>query len=263
MSSDILTQLCKASARRAEEEKTIVCYSECRRRAERCTREHFLFENTLAKKGLSVIAEVKRASPSKGMICPDFHPVQIAEDYENAGADCLSVLTEPRWFLGSDRIFCDIRAKSSLPMLRKDFTVDLYQVYQARAMGADAVLLIIAALGEKTEEYIKVCREIGLSALVETHDEREIELALKCGAYMIGVNNRNLKDFTVDDSRAIQLRRYIPADKLFIAESGILSPSDAVAARNAGADAVLVGEALMRSQERAAFIGEAKNEHKT
>ncbi len=261
--NDILTQLCQESARRAEVEKGIVSYSECRRQAECCPRERFLFENAVAKKGLSVIAEVKRASPSKGMICPDFHPVQIAEDYGKAGADCLSVLTEPRWFLGSDRIFCDIRARSSLPMLRKDFTVDLYQIYQARAMGADAVLLIIAALGGKTEEYLQVCREIGLSALVETHDEREIELALKCGGYMIGVNNRNLKDFTVDDSRAIHLRRYIPADKLFIAESGILSPADAVAARNAGADAVLVGEALMRSQNRAAFIGEAKYERKT
>ena len=179
----------------------------------------------------------------------------IAEEYEAAGAEAISCLTEPKWFLGSDRIFQEIRQAVGTPMLRKDFTVSAYQIYQARVMGANAVLLICAILDERElETYLALSRELGLAALTETHDEAEIEKAVKCGAKIIGVNNRNLKDFSVNIANAERLREKVPADCLFVAESGVSGPEDAERIRRSGADAALVGEALMRAKDKKAML---------
>lgn len=213
------------------------------------------FEQALRRPGLAFLCEVKKASPSKGVIDPVFPYRAIAESYEAAGADCVSCLTEPKWFLGSDDIFREIRGCISLPMLRKDFTVDAYQLYQARLMGANAVLLICALLDTHTiARYLEICAELGLSALVETHDANEIASAVTAGARMIGVNNRNLKDFTVNLDNAARLRELVPPEAVFVAESGVTAPEDAAALRSAGADAVLIGEALMRAQDKAALL---------
>ena len=213
------------------------------------------FLSALQKPGLSFICEIKKASPSRGLISPDFPYMDIAAAYERAGADCISCLTEPAYFLGSDRIFRDIRGSVKLPMLRKDFTVSAYQLDQARVMGANAALLIVSLLDEKTlEAYLERCEELGIAALVETHDEAEIRLAVSAGAGIIGVNNRNLKDFTVDFGNAARLRDLIPPQCAYVAESGVRTPEDAAQLRSIGADAVLVGEALMRSGDPGAML---------
>ncbi len=216
-------------------------------------REHF--QAALEKPELSFICEVKRASPSKGLIAKDFPYLEIAEDYKAAGADAISCLTEPKWFLGSDQIFREIREVVDTPMLRKDFTVDEYQLYQARLLGADCVLLICALLDTRTlEQYLSICEDLGLSALVEAHDEKEISSAVDAGAAIIGVNNRNLKDFSVNLNNAARLRDQIPPGVLYVAESGISRPEDAAAVRAMGADGVLIGEALMRAGDRRASL---------
>lgn len=213
------------------------------------------FYEAAAKPGMSFICEIKKASPSKGVIDPVFDYMAIAREYEAAGADCISCLTEPDWFLGSDDIFCEIRSAVKMPMLRKDFVVDEYQIYQAKVLGADCVLLISAMLDAQTEaRLLELCGSLGLAALVETHDEAEIESAVSAGARMIGVNNRDLRDFSVDLTNAPRLRDRIPADRLYVAESGIKTPADAAAMRAAGADAVLVGEALMRASDKKALL---------
>ncbi len=213
------------------------------------------FAAALQRPGLSFIAEVKKASPSKGVIAEEFPYLEIARSYQDAGADCMSCLTEPQWFMGSDQIFTQIRASVSMPMLRKDFTVDEYQIYQACLMGADAVLLICALLDDETlQRYLDLAHELGLDALVETHDEEEIRRALSVGARIIGVNNRNLKDFSVDFSNAQRLRELIPANCVYVAESGVASAADVETIARTGADAALIGEALMRSQDKAATL---------
>lgn len=205
----------------------------------------------LKRDELSFICEVKKASPSKGIIAENFPYVEIAKEYEIAGADCISCLTEPKYFLGSDEIFQQIREEVSTPMLRKDFTVDEYQIYQAKVMGADAVLLICAILDAATiERYLKICAELNLAALVETHNENEIKMALTAGAEIIGVNNRNLKNFTVDFSNAARLRELIPPNKIYVAESGVKNSADVATLKSIGADAVLIGETLMRAADK-------------
>ena len=217
------------------------------------------FENALRKPGLSFICEVKRASPSKGLIAPEFPYLDIAREYEAAGADAVSCLTEPKWFLGSDQIFTDIRAAIRTPMLRKDFTVDEYQLYEAKVMGANAVLLICALLDTKTvENYLRICSTLDLAALVEAHDGAEVRSAVSAGAGIIGVNNRNLKDFTVDFENAARLRDLIPPACLYVAESGVASPADAAALRALGADAALVGEALMRAEDKGKLLSQLR-----
>lgn len=256
---DILTEISEYAAFRVAENKKKTPLAEIKRLALNLPRGDFAFENAIRRAKKAMICEVKRASPSKGMICPDFHPTAIAEDYERSGADCLSVLTEPKWFLGSDKILSDIRKKVKIPIIRKDFTVDEYQLYEAKLLGADCVLLIVSILGEKIEKYQDICSVLGISALVETHDEKQIDLAAKCGARLIGVNNRNLKDFSVDFSNSKNLALKIPAEALFVAESGVKTPADVAELFKIGADAVLCGEALMRSDDRGKFIREAKN----
>ena len=223
-------------------------------------RAPFRFENALRGGELSFICEVKKASPSKGLIDPEFHYREIAREYEAAGADCISCLTEPKWFLGSDAIFREIRSLVDTPMIRKDFTIDEYQIYQAKAMGADAVLLICALLDEKTLiSFFRVCEELGLSALVETHDEEEMKMAAAVGGRLIGVNNRNLKDFSVNIDNSRRLRELAPEDALFVSESGIRGPQDIPPLRESGVDAVLVGEALMRSDDKKKTLEALRN----
>ena len=213
------------------------------------------FLTALKKPGMRFICEVKKASPSKGVIAEDFPYLDIAREYETAGADAISCLTEPKWFLGSDGIFREIRQSVAVPMIRKDFTVDEYQIYQAKLMGADAVLLICALLDTQTiARYLDLAHSLGLAALVEAHDETEIRSAVSAGAQIIGVNNRNLKDFSVDFSNAARLRDLIPAGSVYVAESGVASPEDVGALKKIGADAVLMGEVLMRAGDKKAML---------
>ena len=219
----------------------------------------FAFEQALRKQELGFICECKKASPSKGLIEPDFHYLQIAKEYELAGADCISVLTEPKWFLGSDDYLKEIAAAVSIPCLRKDFTVDEYQIYQAKVLGASAVLLICSILTERQiAEYLEICEELGLSALVEAHDEDEVKTALRVGARIVGVNNRNLKDFTVDTDNSRRLRELIPSEILFVSESGVKTAEDIAKIRSIGADAVLIGETLMRASDKKAKLKELR-----
>lgn len=222
--------------------------------------EKFSFEKALQKPEMSFICECKKASPSKGLIVPDFPYLQIARDYEAAGADCISVLTEPKWFLGSDAYLEEIASQVSIPCLRKDFTVDEYMIYEARLLGASAVLLICSILnGEQIKAYINICDELGLSALVEAHDEKEVQTALNADARMIGINNRNLKDFSVDTDNSRKLRELIPPNVLFVSESGVSTAKDVNKLREIGADAVLIGETLMRATDKKAKLDELRS----
>ena len=228
-----------------------------RREALALPKGDFPFEKALSGPELAFICECKKASPSKGLIAPEFPYLDIAKDYAAAGADAISVLTEPKWFLGSDDYLRDIAASVAVPCLRKDFTVDDYMLCEAKLLGASAALLICAILDEQqVKDYIQICDGLGLSALVEAHDEAEVEAALKAGARIIGVNNRNLKDFTVDNGNSRRLRAMIPRDVLFVSESGVRDTSDVQAAREMGANAVLVGEALMRATDKRAKLAE-------
>lgn len=247
----ILDQLADYARYRTEQAKKTVSLPEIRERALSMSKGGFSFERALRQPGLSFICECKKASPSKGLIAPDFPYLQIAKEYEAAGADCISVLTEPKWFLGNDAYLREIAQEVSIPCLRKDFTVDEYMIYEAKLLGASAVLLICAILSEaQMREYLAVCETLGLSALVEAHDEAEAEKALSAGARMIGVNNRNLKDFTVDTENSRRLRSMIPKGTLFVSESGVSGPEDVERLVQIGADAVLVGEALMRAHDK-------------
>jgi indole-3-glycerol phosphate synthase len=215
----------------------------------------FPFEAILRKPGLSFICEVKKASPSKGIIAADFPYLDIARDYELAGADAISVLTEPDYFLGCTDYLTDIRKHVGIPLLRKDFIIDDYQLYESKLIGADAVLLICALLDTETlRQCLSICDDLGLSALVEAHDETEVRSALSAGARIIGVNNRDLKTFEVDLGNCIRLRPLVPKDILFVAESGIKTADDINILHNAGIDAVLIGETLMRSSDKKAAL---------
>lgn len=255
----ILDQLADHARERTEAAKKKISLDEIRQLALSLPQGDFAFEKALKNQGISFICECKRASPSKGLIAPDFPYLDIAQEYEAAGADCISVLTEPKWFLGSDTYLEEIAKAVSIPCLRKDFTVDEYMIYEAKVLGASAVLLICSILTEKEiKDYIGICDELGLSALVEAHDEREVQTALNAGARMIGVNNRNLKDFSVDTDNSRRLRELIPQDVLFVSESGVKSAEDVVSLRKIGADAVLIGETLMRASNKKAKLDELR-----
>ena len=230
-----------------------------RQKASRMEKGDGSFEKALKRPGLSFICECKKASPSRGVIAENFPYLQIAREYQEAGADAVSVLTEPKWFLGSDRYLREIAETVSLPCLRKDFTVDDYMIYEAKLLGASAVLLICSILSSRQlREYLQVCEMLGLSALVETHDEGEVDMALDAGAGIIGVNNRNLRDFSVDMENSRHLREQIPAEVLFVSESGVRTAVDAAALREIGTDAVLVGEAMMRAKDKRAMLAELR-----
>lgn len=217
----------------------------------------FSFAQAIARPGLSCICEVKRASPSKGLIAKDFDPLAIASDYANAGAAAISVLTEPTRFLGANSYLQDIARLQPCPVLRKDFIIDDYMIYEAKVLGAGAVLLICALLDEKTLAHaLSLCETLHMDALVEAHDREEIIEACAAGARIIGINNRNLKDFSVDSARACALASYIPDDVLTVFESGMTSASDLAEADASGADAVLIGEAMMRASDKKAKLAE-------
>ena len=256
---NILEQLADSARQRVEQYKAKVSLETIRAQAESLSKGEFRFEQALSKPGVSFICECKKASPSKGVIAESFPYVEIAMEYEDAGADCISVLTEPTRFLGQDEYLEEIVNSVSVPCLRKDFVVDEYMIYQAKTLGAEAVLLICALLDESTlRRYRELCDSLGLSALVEAHDEREIESALNAGARIVGFNNRNLKDFTVDVDNSRRVRALVPDGVLFVSESGIKTPQDVKALADAGADAVLIGETLMRSPDKNAALAELK-----
>lgn len=255
----ILEQLADYARQRIAAAKRTVPLEELRHQAFALPKGKFEFENALRREGLSFICECKKASPSKGLIAPEFPYLQIAKEYEAAGADCISVLTEPKWFLGSDQYLHDITEAVSLPCLRKDFTVDEYMIFQAKLLGASAILLICAILTQdQLQQYLHICDALGLSALVEVHDERETEVALRAGARVVGVNNRNLKDFSVDTGNSRRLRNLIPRDILFISESGVRDAQDVEGLRALGADGVLVGEALMRAADKTSALSQLR-----
>ncbi len=252
---NILNQLADHARERVAQARQTIPLGALMEQADALPSPDFSFEKALRKDGLSFICECKRASPSKGLIAPDFPYLTIARDYEAAGADCISVLTEPKWFLGSDIYLREIAEAVSIPCLRKDFVVDEYMIYQAKVLGAAAVLLICSILSlEQLKAFIGLCDRLGLSALVEAHDEAEVQKAITAGARILGVNNRNLKDFSVDTGNSRRLRALIPRDILFVSESGVRNAGDIVVLREMGADAVLIGEALMRAPDRKAAL---------
>lgn len=258
----ILDQLADYARERVAAAERLRPLSEVKSGALALPKGTFEFEKALKKKDIAFICECKKASPSKGVIAEDFPYLEIAKAYEKAGADCISVLTEPKWFLGRDEYLREIAAAVSIPCLRKDFTVDEYMIYEAKLLGAKAVLLICSILPEEiVREYINICDTLGLSALVEVHDEAEAESALRAGARVLGVNNRNLKDFSVDTGNSTRIRSLIPEDVVFVSESGVSSPADIELLRGARADAVLIGETLMRAPDKSARLAELRGRH--
>ncbi|RKM61103.1 indole-3-glycerol phosphate synthase TrpC [Butyrivibrio sp. CB08] len=255
----ILDEIAGVARQRVAVAKEKVSLEEVKGKALGMPKGDFGFENALKKDEISFICECKKASPSKGLIAEDFPYLEIARQYEAAGADCISVLTEPKYFLGSDEYLKEIAEEVSIPCIRKDFVVDEYMIYEAKVLGASCVLLICSILSDtQLKDYIAICDELGLSALVEAHDEKEIQMALNAGARMIGVNNRNLKDFTVDTDNSKKLRALIPSDVIFVSESGVKGRSDVEALLKIGADAVLVGETLMRAADKKQKLSELK-----
>lgn len=257
---NILEQLADYAKLRVENAKKTLPTDEIKDLALNMPKGEFAFEKALKKDGMSFICECKKASPSKGVIAKDFPYLQIAKDYEKAGADCISVLTEPKWFMGSNDYLKEIVGEVQIPCLRKDFTVDEYMIYEAKILGASAVLLICSILDETgIKEYIKICDNLGLSALVETHDEDEVKTAVGAGARLIGVNNRNLKDFSVDTENSARLLELVPKDIIFVSESGVKTAKDVKTLYDLGANAVLVGETLMRADDKTAKLKELRS----
>lgn len=256
----ILDEIAERTRQRIAEKKAAVPLAEMKKRALAMdANTGFPFKKALEGDDISFICEVKRASPSKGMIAEDFPYLEIARDYERAGAAAISCLTEPFWFKGKDEYLTEIASAVSIPVLRKDFTVDEYMIYQAKTLGASAVLLICSILSrEQLAEYLEIAHSLGLSALVEAHDKEEVGTALAVGAGIIGVNNRDLKTFTVDIHNSARLRKLVPPEVLFVSESGIRTAADVAALRENGTNAVLIGETLMRSPDKKAALAELR-----
>ena len=255
----ILDELAYHAEERVEAAKKIHSFEEVKEKALSLPKGNFEFEKALKKDDIAFICECKKASPSKGVIAEDFPYLQIAKEYEAAGADCISVLTEPKWFLGSDEYLREITANVNIPCIRKDFTVDPYMIYEAKLLVAKSVLLICSILSEEQiREYMGICDELGISALVETHDEKEIAMAVRCGARIIGVNNRNLKDFSVDTGNSRRMRELVPENIIFVSESGVKTEEDIAELRASGVNAVLIGETLMKADDKKAKLAELK-----
>lgn len=245
----ILDEIAAATRRRVAQLRKRKSLNDVRTAAEALPQLNRGFKERLARPGMNFITEVKKASPSKGLIAEEFDYLRIAREYEQAGAAAISCLTEPKFFLGRDEYLQEISEAVQIPVLRKDFIVSEYQIYEAKAIGADAVLLICALLETaKLKEFLAVSASIGLDALVEAHDEKEVEAALAAGAQIIGVNNRDLKDFSVDLQNSLRLRPLVPQDKLFVSESGIKTAADIMKLKKCGVNGVLIGETLMRSK---------------
>lgn len=252
----ILDAIAAAARERIEGKKAVLPLEKVKQEVMKINRPTgFPFEKALQQRDIGFICEVKKASPSRGVIAADFPYLQIARDYEAAGADVISVLTEPQFFLGRDEYLAQIKDAVSIPLLRKDFVIDAYQIFEAKVLGAAAVLLIMSLMDVKSaREYLSICDELGMSALVEVHNEWEVEAALTAGSRVIGVNNRNLQDFSVDINNSVRLRHLMPEDILFVAESGIKTAADVAMMREAKVNAVLIGETLMRSPDKRAVL---------
>ncbi|MBQ9990926.1 MAG: indole-3-glycerol phosphate synthase TrpC [Lachnospiraceae bacterium] len=263
---NILQEIAEKRRIAIENKKQVVSLEAMKERAEQKAAEErekggfsFLFEKSLSKEGIQFICEVKKASPSKGVIVPAFPYRDIALAYEQAGAAAISVLTEPEYFLGKDEYLEEIAKAVSLPVLRKDFTIDPFQIYEAKLLGASAVLLICSLLKpEQLEEFLGLVHKLGMSALVEAHDDKEVKQAVEAGSRIIGINNRDLKTFQVDIRNSVRLRRLVPEDILFVSESGICSREDVELLQKNGTDAVLIGETLMRSQDKKKMLEKLK-----
>lgn len=259
---NILEQIAEKTKLRVAAQKENISLEEMKHRAMECLKiesefetvnqaNRTSFEQAIAKEGLSFICEVKKASPSKGVISEDFPYLEIAKDYEAAGASAISVLTEPHYFQGDNEYLEAITKTVSIPVLRKDFTVDEYQIYEAKAIGASAILLICAILDdEQLHTYREIADSLHMATLVEAHDEEEVKRAIKAGARMIGVNNRDLKTFKVDIHNSIRLRALVPKGILFISESGIKTAEDIKELVANGVDGVLIGETMMTASNR-------------
>lgn len=255
--SDILNTIAENTRQRYEKIIAEKPLEKIKSQALAMPRGDFEFERALKGDTLSFICEIKKASPSKGIIAEDFPYLEIAKEYENAGASCISCLTEPKWFLGSDKYLKEVAEAVSIPVIRKDFTVNEYQIYETKILGAKAVLLICAILDTDTiKKYIEIADSLGISALVEAHNEAEVKSALTAGARIIGVNNRNLKDFSVDVNNSAKYRKMIPDDIVFVSESGIKTHEDVQVLIENGTNAVLIGETLMRSSDKKQKIKE-------
>lgn len=248
---NILEEIAAKTRERVAEAKNKVSLEEMKQKAESLdTDTGFPFEKAIKDGSLSFICEAKKASPSKGLIAKDFPYVEIAEEYEKGGASAISVLTEPYWFMGSNEYLKEIRAAVNIPIIRKDFTVDGYMIYEAKVIGADAVLLICAILDDDSlKKYIQIADKLGLSALVEVHDEEEVKRAIVAGARLIGVNNRDLRNFTVDINNSLRLRNLVPEDITFVSESGIKGEKEIKELAEGKVDGVLIGETMMRAGE--------------
>ncbi len=256
----ILDTIADTARARVERCKQEIPAEEMKARALSMPKGSFEFEKALKKDDIAFICEVKKASPSKGIIAEHFPYLDIAREYEAAGADCISVLTEPEYFKGSDEFLREIASEVNIPCIRKDFTVDEYMIYQAKLLGAKAVLLICSILThEQIESYLGICDTLGLSAIVEAHDRDEVLSAVSAGARIVGVNNRNLKDFSVDTGNTLKLRELVPDDIIFVSESGVKTAEDIRTLRKAGADAVLIGETLMRAADKREKLRELRS----
>lgn len=220
---------------------------------------NFPFEQALRGERMAFICECKRASPSKGLIATDYDPAAIARSYERAGAAAISCLTEPRWFKGSGEHLRCVATSVALPVLRKDFVVDDVQIFEAKCWGAAAVLLICSILDDaQLAHSIALCHDLGLTALVEAYEREEVPRALRAGARVVGVNNRDLRTFSVDFGRSIEMRALVGPDRLFVSESGVETCDDVQRLEEAGVDAVLIGETLMRAADKGAMLDELK-----
>ena len=257
----MLDEIVEKTKERMEQAKETVPLEELKKEVELLDiTDEFPFKKALSEDGISIIAEVKRASPSKGLIAEDFDYVAIAKEYESAGASAISVLTEPYFFKGSNEYLEEIAQNVSIPILRKDFVIDEYMIWEAKLLGASAILLIVSILDIATlKKFLDLAHDLGLSAIVETHDGREITTAVNVGAEIIGVNNRNLNDFTVDIENSISLRRCVGGDVIFISESGIKTKEDVARLKENDVDAVLIGETLMKCDDKKSMISEFKN----
>lgn len=255
---NILEEIAARTRERIAKEKSCISVSELENRIQEVNknaRQKITFFQALQKDGMSYICEVKKASPSKGLIAPDFPYLAIAKEYEQAGASAISCLTEPFYFQGADQYLREISAAVQIPVLRKDFTVDEYMIYQAKSLGASAVLLICAILDDgELRAYRQLAKELGLDALVEAHDEYEVDRVLNLGAEIVGVNNRDLRTFQVDMNNSIRLRKMAPDNVVFVSESGIRTPEDIRILYENKVDGVLIGETLMRSPDKKAAL---------
>lgn len=257
----MLDEIVEKTKERIEQSKEIIPLEDLKKEVGLLeSTDEFPFKKALMGEDIAIIAEVKKASPSKGLIAEDFDYVAIAKEYEEAGASAISVLTEPYFFKGSNDYLKEIAQNVSIPILRKDFVIDEYMIWEAKLLGASAVLLIVSILDIVTlKKFLDLAHDLGLSAIVETHDGNEIRTAMNVGAEIIGVNNRNLNDFTVDIENSISLRRCVSGDVVFISESGIKTKDDVARLKENDVDAVLIGETLMKSDDKKAMISELKN----